>query len=286
MEDCGFKIAVIGMGIIGGSMAYALRGFRNAYIAGCDTNAETRRKAIEKGAADAVFENAADAVENADVVVFCVYPELVPRIIDENRGHFKRGAVITDVCGVKSLLSEEILRVLPEGCEYVGGHPMAGRETDGFDSATPELFGMCGYIVTPTAASTPEGIALVREIAAYIGATAITESTPEVHDSVIAYTSDLMHVSAAALCLDYNRGMNRAYTAGAFRDCTRIANINPELWSGLFLENRENLLFEIERFQTSIGKIKDAIEKNDRDELRRLLSEVRENKLEMQKRMP
>lgn len=286
MEDSDFKIAVIGLGIIGGSMAYALRGFHGAHIAGCDTNAETRRKAVEKGAVDAVFDNTADAVRDASLVVFCVYPELMPKLIFENRENFKRGAVITDVCGVKSALTKKVLEVLPEECEYIGGHPMAGRETDGFDSASPELFGMCGYIITPTEKSTPSGISLVHEMAAYIGATAITESTPEEHDGIIAYTSDLMHIAAAALCLDFNSGMNRAYTAGAFRDCTRIANINPELWSGLFLENRDNVLCEIERLQNSVERLRAAIENRDRDKLKKLLTEVRDNKLEMQKRMP
>lgn len=285
MEDSDFKIAVIGLGIIGGSMAYALRGFRGAYIAGCDTNAETRRKAVEKGAVDAVFDNTADAVRDATLVVFCVYPELMPKLIFENRENFKKGAVITDVCGVKSALTKKVLEVLPEECEYIGGHPMAGRETDGFDSASPELFGMCGYIITPTEKSTPSGISLVHEMAAYIGATAITESTPDEHDGIIAYTSDLMHIAAAALCLDFNIGMNRAYTAGAFRDCTRIANINPELWSGLFLENRDNVLCEIERLQNSVERLRSAIENRDREKLKNLLTKVRDNKLEMQRRM-
>ena len=163
---------------------------------------------------------------------------------------------------------------------------MAGKETDGFDSAAPELFGMCGFIITPISSSSPDAINLVREMAKFIGATRITESTPEEHDSVIAYTSDLMHVSAAALCLDYNSKMNRAYTAGAFRDCTRIANINPQLWSQLFLENKNFLLEELDAFLNSLSKFKSAIETSDKQALIRLLSSVRENKLTMQDKEP
>lgn len=287
MEESGFsKIAIIGLGIIGGSMAYALHGFKNAKISGCDVNPETRRKALAAKAVDEVFESPASAIENADLVVLCVYPELITKIIAENAKYFKRGAVITDVCGVKTKLSKEIAEILPEGTTYVGGHPMAGKETDGFDSASPELFGMCGYIITPIESSTPESIRLVSDMARYVGATRLTMATPEEHDSVIAYTSDLMHVSAAALCLDYNKKMNRAYTAGAFRDCTRIANINPQLWSQLFLENRDSLLEELDTFINSVTRFKKAIEEKNRIELEEILSIVRENKLTMQEKEP
>ncbi len=287
MEESGFfKIAVIGLGIIGGSMAYALHGFKNATISGCDTNSETRRKALNSGAVDEVFESPAPAIKDADLVVLCVYPELITKIVSENASYFKKGAVITDVCGVKTKLAREMKKVLPKGTTYVGGHPMAGKETDGFDSATPELFGMCGFIITPIEGSTPEAVDLVTRMARYIGATRITLATPEEHDSVIAYTSDLMHVSAAALCLDYNRKMNRAYTAGAFRDCTRIANINPQLWSQLFLENKEFLLQELDTYINSLERIRSAITYDDKDAIEEMLSKVRENKLTMQTKEP
>ncbi len=286
MEESGFKIAIIGLGIIGGSMAYALRGFKGAKIAGCDVNPDTRRKALATKAVDEVFESPAPAIENADLVVLCVYPELITKIVKENSSVFKKGAIITDVCGVKTKLAGEMAEILPPNTNYVGGHPMAGKETDGFDSATPELFGMCGFIITPIESSTPEAIGLVTDMAKYIGATRLTLATPEEHDSVIAYTSDLMHVSAAALCLDYNRKMNRAYTAGAFRDCTRIANINPQLWSQLFLENKDFLLEELDSFINSVTRFREAIAADDKQCLETMLATVRENKLTMQAKEP
>ncbi len=286
MDNSDFKIAIIGLGIIGGSMAYALNGFKSATIYGCDTDPETRAKALAKGAVHQVSAYSCDAIRDADLVILCTYPEMIVNIIKENRDSFKPGAVITDVCGVKTELTRRIEANLPKFCEYVGGHPMAGKETHGFDSAAPELFGMCGYIITPSASSTPRGIELVHKMAQYIGATRICAASPEEHDSVIAYTSDLMHVSASALCLDYNSKMNRAYTAGAFRDCTRIANINPELWSELFLENRDFLLKELETYINSLAKFKTAIAGNDGAELTRLLATVRKNKLDMQAKEP
>jgi len=287
MKDDGFfKIAIIGLGIIGGSMAYALRGFKNAKISGCDINPETRQKALSKKAVDEVFDSPAPAICDADLIVLCLYPELITKIVSENASCFKKGAVITDICGVKTKLSQRMKEILPKDTTYVGGHPMAGKETDGFDSAMPELFRDCGFIITPTSDSTPDSIRLITQMAEHIGATRITYATPEEHDSIIAYTSDLMHISASALCLDYNKKMNLAYTAGAFRDCTRIANINPQLWSQLFLENRSFLLKELDSFITSVTKIRDAIKDENKEFLEQLLSQVTKNKLAMLAKEP
>ncbi len=286
MENSDFKIAIIGLGIIGGSMAYALKGFKNASIWGCDIDTQTLEKALEKGAVDFATASPNEAIENADLVILCTYPDNIIDIITKNKTYFKKGAIITDVCGVKNNLSKKIETALSEHCQYIGSHPMAGKETHGFDSASPELFGMCGYIITPGNSSTPEGLGLIKDMARFIGATRITVASPDEHDSVIAYTSDLMHVSAAALCLEYNQNMNRAYTAGAFRDCTRIANINPELWSGLFLENRDFLLKELDQYIDSLVEFKKGIENRDRARLKELLLRVRKNKLDMQNKEP
>ena len=286
MDNPDFKIAIIGLGIIGGSMAYALNGFKNAEIYGCDIDPETRQKALDSGAVHKVAPNPEDAIRNADLVILCTYPEMIVKTVKENRAFFKKGAVITDVCGVKTKLTKQIEEILPDGCQYVGGHPMAGKETHGFDSASPELFGMCGYIITPSASSTQVGIELVRSMAKYIGATRICVATPAEHDSVIAYTSDLIHISASALCLEYNEKMNRAYTAGAFRDCTRIANINPPLWTELFLENREYTLDALDTYIASLEKFREAIQEKDSENLCKMLSRVRENKLFMQAKEP
>lgn len=279
-----FQIAVIGLGIIGGSMAYALRGFRSSKIIGCDICEETREKAMKNKAVHSVTADPATAVKDADLVIICVYPDMIAPVIAQCAPHFKQGAVITDVCGVKTEVARQIQKVLPDDVDYVGGHPMAGKEVDGFTNASPELFWMTGFIVTPITTSKPDSIALVKEMAHYIGATRITENSPEEHDAIIAYTSDLMHISAAALCLDFHPKMNRAYTAGSFRDCTRIAQINPELWTEIFLQNKKNTLTEIDRFLGSIQKLRSTIESENREELKCLLSHVKENKETMQKR--
>ena len=284
--DGGFKTAVIGLGMIGGSLAYALRGFRCGVVVGCDINPQICAEAEKQGAVSKAYTRAEDAVKDADLVVFCTYPNTIPRLVEETCRYFKAGTVVSDVCGIKTELAQKLERLLPPGVDYVGGHPMAGKETEGFLNATPELFWMTGFIVTPSKDARPESIALVREMAEYIGATRIAVASYQEHDSVIAYTSDLMHIAASALCLDFHSDMNRAYTAGAFRDCTRIANINPKLWTELFLSNRENTLKEIQRYMESLNRIFEALKEKDGTSLEQLLAQVRKNKLYMQEKEP
>ena len=281
-----FKTAVIGLGLIGGSMAWALRGFKNGIVVGCDTNPETRLAVMKEKAVSEVYDNPGDAIDGADLVIICTYPESIPKIVEENRDRFKKGAVITDVCGVKTHIAEEICRLKPENVDYIGGHPMAGKEVEGFENATDELFWMTGFIITPTDNSKKENISLIWDMAKYIGAARITTASPKEHDSVIAYTSDLMHIAAAGLCLDFNENMNRAYTAGAFRDCTRIAMINPELWTELFIANSENTVTEIDKYVKSLNQLKKAVGDKDEEKLFELLSKVRENKKRMQSMEP
>lgn len=277
-----FRIAVIGLGIIGGSVAYALRGFRNAEIVGFDINPKIGEEALAKGAVCKIYNNPKDAIEGADLVVLAAYPAAIVETVEKNRESFKKGAVVTDICGVKTEISKRITESLPPNVDYVGGHPMAGKEVDGFANASAELFWACGYIITPTDSSKKESVKLIREMAKYMGATRITVSSPQIHDSVIAYTSDLMHIAASALCLEYNENMNRVYTAGAFRDCTRVALINPKLWTELFLANAEYTVEETDRFINSLLKIRNAIADGDEERLCALLERVRQNKIDMQ----
>lgn len=285
-SDGDFKIMIVGLGLIGGSMAYALRGFKNAEIIGVDIDPETRRKAVKEKAVHRACADMSDAASEADLIIMCTYPDLAVKLLEEHRDELKRGVVVTDVCGVKTDVSRRIRRALPDHADYVGGHPMAGKEVEGFDNACPELFWMTGYIITPFADSKPESVKLIKELAHFIGATRITVASPEEHDAIIAYTSDLMHVSASALCLTYPEKMNRAYTAGSFRDCTRIARINPELWTELFLSNAKNTAAEIDRLIENLNTIKSAILSNDEKGLYSILERVHKNKLTMQAKEP
>lgn len=279
-----FKIAIIGLGLIGGSMAYRLCGFNGGKVIGYDTNAAICKSAAERGAVADIAQNVGSAIDGADLVIIATYPDSVAKIVEQNSDKFKKGAVITDICGVKSRISKEICAAVPDGVFYVGSHPMAGKEVEGFDNAEPTLFDGCGFIIVPTEKSDDKSIELVSSMARHLGAARLAVNTPEEHDSIIAYTSDLMHISASALCLDFNENMNLAYTAGAFRDCTRIAMINPKLWTELFLENAEHIVTEIDRFSASLNKFRDAIANGRADRLFDILSTVRANKTDILKR--
>lgn len=279
-----FKIAIIGLGLIGGSMAYRLCGFNGGIVIGYDTNAAICESAAECGAVTDIAQDVGGAIDGADLVIIATYPDSVAKIVEQNSDKFKKGAVITDICGVKSRISKEICAAVPDGVFYVGSHPMAGKEVEGFDNAEPTLFDGCGFIIVPTEKSDDKSIELVSSMARHLGAARLAVNTPEEHDSIIAYTSDLMHISASALCLDFNENMNLAYTAGAFRDCTRIAMINPKLWTELFLENAEHIVTEIDRFSASLNKFRDAIANGRADRLFDILSTVRANKTDILKR--
>lgn len=277
------RIAVIGLGLMGASLTSALKGYQyphgseqTATIIGMDIDKTVCLKAKIYGVADEIYENVQEAVQEADVVIFCVYPHLIADIIAG--AEFKKGAVITDICGVKSPLYKELMSSLPPETDYVGIHPMAGKEIDGFDNADKNIFKNTGFIITPLPSTKPESVELMRSIAFYTGAARIEIVSPEIHDDIIAYTSDLMHISAAALCVDYHKDMTLAYTAGAFRDCTRIANINAPLWTELLLSNKEFTMKHLKNYIENLQKIYSALETEDGAGLNSLLQTASDNK--------
>ncbi len=326
-------ISIIGLGLMGGSLAFALRGFKNARILGVEKDALTAEKALAAGAVDEVLPMR-EAVAASDLVVFCVYPHVLLELISNHLPYFKKGAVVTDICGVKTGLYSAISELAPMNFEYVGIHPMAGKEVEGFDNATGELFRNTGFIIVPLTddhlsadhlikeclamdhlpadrlvndhladdhlaknhsaknhlpadhlpnnQQSERGISLLKELAEYIGVARIAVAGPTLHDEIIAYTSDLMHISAAMLCVD-QRMVNRAFTAGAYRDCTRIANINPGLWTELLLDNRSFVLGHLDNYIKNLEKVKTCLAEEDREGLYQLLDTAGKNKREMLK---
>ena len=282
-----YRVALIGCGCIGAAHMDDIHDKTDITVeCVCDTNEQRARDFYAKYHACRYETDWKRVVssESVDIVIIATYPDSVAKIVKQNSDKFKKGAVITDICGVKSRISKEICSAVPDGVFYVGSHPMAGKEVEGFDNAEPTLFDGCGFIIVPTEKSDDKSIELVSSMARHLGAARLAVNTPEEHDSIIAYTSDLMHISASALCLNFNENMNLAYTAGAFRDCTRIAMINPKLWTELFLENAEHIVTEIDRFSASLNKFRDAIANGRADRLFDILSTVRANKTDILKR--
>ncbi len=273
------KVAIIGLGLIGGSIARRLRGFHNCTIAAYNRTAETLLLAKQDGAIDEGSSDVGEVMENADLIILCLYPQLNVDIIKENISHIKKGAVITDVSGVKGFMVDSLTKILPEDVDFVGAHPMAGREVGGYKSSTDTLFNKASFLITPTKNNKPESIALVRELAEYIGCKHVVTTTPHEHDEVIAYTSQLMHVVAVALCDNPMIERSTFFSAGSLRDCTRVAIINEKMWSELFIENKDALASRIDEMQQSLEKIKQAVKKSDRDELENIMKHATSQKM-------
>lgn len=273
------KIAIIGLGLIGGSIARRLKGFHNCVISAYNRTPETLLLARQDGAIDEGYSSPGDAMRDADLIIMCLYPKLNVDFIKENLSSIKPGAVITDVTGIKGYMVRELSDILPDDVDFIGGHPMAGREVGGYKSSTDTLFDNASYIITPTPKNKPENISLIREMAKHIGCTTVMTTTPDNHDAIIAYTSQLMHVVAVALCDNPMIERSASFSAGSLRDCTRVAVINAQMWSELFVENKEQLSARIQEMIDSLNKIKTAVDNSDRNKLEEIMEHATEQKL-------
>lgn len=273
------KIAIIGLGLIGGSIARRLRGFHNCTIAAYNRTAESLELALSDGVIDEACSAPGDAMKDADLIIMCLYPQLNIDFVRDNLEYIKDGAVITDVTGVKGFIIREMKKILPETVDFIGGHPMAGREVGGYKSSTDTLFDNAPYIITPDKTNKPENVQLIRDMAKYIGCRVVVTTTPDEHDSIIAYTSQLMHIVAVALCDNPLLERSSSFAGGSLQDCTRIAVINEKMWSELFVENKEHLAERITEFQECLERIKTAVLNEDRNTLEDIMKHATQQKL-------
>jgi len=276
-----YTIGIIGLGLMGASMAYALRGFRSATLLGADLDDLVCRRAEAAGAVHEAVTDPGHVMERADLLLFCVYAHHIPVLLGANAQRLKPGCVLSDICGVKTPLYEKIMPLLPPGMTYIGLHPMAGKERDGFENADAGLYRNSGFLITPTERSTPESIALMKDLASYIGATRLQVVSPADHDALIAYTSDLMHIASAGLCVHPHPAIHPAFTAGAFRDCTRVADINADAWAELLMDNHRNTVASLDQYIADLTAMRTALATEDKDALRALLQTAGENKRDM-----
>lgn len=256
------QIVLIGLGLIGGSMAMALRGFEDYEIVGVDRDPATLEFAAAHGVADRVTGDAAAALRAADVVYLCLHPRGIVEFLAAHRDDFKPGALVTDVCGVKTAVVDAAA-VLPEGTDFVGGHPMAGKETSGVFYADGNLFRGAHYILTPRPRNTPEHLALLRRIAGHIGCRDVVETTTQKHDAIIAYTSQVMHIMAVAVCDDPDLFDCKGFEGGSFRDCTRVAALDVPLWTELFSMNAPALTKVIRNLEDNLRSYREVLERGD-----------------------
>ncbi len=266
-------VTVVGLGLIGGSIARALRPHVQSLYA-VDRDQSVLDFAQKQGVIDPAPE---DALQRSDVVMLCLYPEASLEFVERHLKDFKSGCILTDAVGVKTPLMKLYHKLKP-GFTYIGGHPMAGREVSGFLNATDNMFAGAGFIITPPEDAAEEQIRVVERIAAAIGCRTIIRTTPENHDKIIAYTSQLPHAIATAMCDTPLLVKHKNFTGGSFEDVTRVAKINEDLWTELFIENKAYLIEEIDRFSASLERIKNAVAAGDAEQLRDIMRRVRQDK--------
>ena len=267
--------AIVGLGLIGGSYAKALRNLKVRKILGMDISHGIARACLNANMIDEVVEEGGRNLKEADVIICSVYPEAVVGFVRQNVQNFAEGMLMTDATGVKGTMPREIQELLPEGCEFISGHPMAGRQGSGLGMSDAAIFNNSNYIIVPTEKNTPEAVSWLEDFAKALGCARSVKVSMEDHDKIIAYTSDLPHITAVALVNSASYNENTQYfIAGGFRDATRVADINPDLWSDLFLSNRDNVIAEIENYQSQLERWKKAIVDNDRETLKKIMREA------------
>lgn len=260
------KITVVGLGVIGGSFVKALKG-KGYEVYGIDTNQQTLDMAKEEGCIIEGYLDGKDIIPETDLTIICLYPSLVLDFIKNNQ--FKPGSIVTDAVGIKSYFLREALSIIPEDVEYISIHPMAGREKKGYQYASKQVFENANFIIVYHDDNKKSIIDFVQEFSKQLGFRSVKIMSPEAHDEIISFTSQLPHCLAVSLMnSDDQKYETGKYIGDSFRDLTRIANINEDLWDELFMNNKQYLLASIERFEEQLDILKNAIRDNDDETLK------------------
>lgn len=269
--DVSKKILIVGLGLLGGSYARALKRF------GFHISAITKdQSSIDYAMEEKIIDEGSTKLDeriigDADLVIFALYPHVFVEWIEENQGLLKSGAIITDVTGVKGSIVYRIQDMLRPDVEFVPAHPMAGREVSGVENSTDKIFAGANYIVTPTEKNTPEAIQTCMELGRLLGFSNVTTLSPEEHDEMIGFLSQLTHCIAITLMTCNEKEDMEKFTGDSFRDLTRIARINEMMWSELFIANKEALLEQMNLFMDKFAELKEMLEKEDVEGMKKMM---------------
>lgn len=269
-----YRIAIVGLGHIGGSICKAIKKNTKFLCYGIEKDKEVIEEALKKEFIE--YELPVEELCNMDFVFVCLYPHDTIDFINQNHDNFGEDTIVIDCCGVKK---EIVDKINTKGINFVGGHPMAGGENSGYKFSRTRLFRGAYFVLTPIDVS--ENVVLkVTNLVMALGLRDITVTTPEKHDQVIAYTSQLAHAVSAAYILNDTFKERTGFSAGSYADLTRVAKLNSKMWTELFLCNKEPLVHEIDNFISNLEQIKNAVSSGDDKELCRLLEESNQLKIE------
>ena len=269
--DVSKKILIVGLGLLGGSYAKVLKRF------GFHISAITKEQSsIDYAIGEKMIDEGSTEIDEriigeADLVIFALYPHVFVEWIEQNQHFLKSGAIITDVTGVKRSIVYKIQDMLREDVEFIAAHPMAGREVSGVENSTDKMFVGANYIVTPTDKNTSEAINTCLELGRLLGFSNVTTLSPEEHDEMIGFLSQLTHCIAITLMTCNDKENMEKFTGDSFRDLTRIARINDLMWSELFVENKDALLKQMDMFIDKFKELKNMLEAEDIDGMRKMM---------------
>lgn len=268
---------IIGLGLIGGSMAKAIKEKNEYNVYGHDIIESTLQAAQLTGAIDAPLDTV--GLSRCDIVIISLYPDATVDYIVANANGFKKGCIVIDCSGVKKHICEKINPIAQKhGFTFIGGHPMAGTQFWGFDSSRASLFKGASMILTPLENTDAALIDTAKKFFLSLGFGDITFTTPEEHDRIIAYTSQLAHVVSNAYVKSPTALSRKGFSAGSYKDMTRVAKLNEQMWTELFMDNKENLVNELDILIENLQQYKSALNKADYEKLRSLLREGKDTK--------
>ena len=282
--DTSKKILIVGLGLLGGSYAKALKRF-GFHISALTLNPSDIDYAIENGIIDRGTTTLdKDIIGGADLVIFALYPHVFVKWIEENQHLLKSGALITDVTGVKGSIVYKIQNILRSDVEFIAAHPMAGREVSGVENSSAVIFIGANYIVTPTERNTPEAVETCLELGKLLGFSRVSTLSPEDHDEMIGFLSQLTHCIAITLMTCNDKEDMERFTGDSFRDLTRIARINDLMWSELFLANKDVLIQQMDMFMNKFAELKEMLACEDVEGMRAMMRHSTERRAHFDKR--
>ncbi len=270
------KVVISGLGIIGGSFAKAIKKYTDNFIVGINRSRKPLEDALQCGAIDVI--GTVDDLKDADMLILGTFPEAAVNFVKENASLIPEKCIVIDSAGIKSEICPELSAISEKyGFSFVGCHPMAGKEKNGFSAAESDLFVGASCILVPGNAK-QSAVETVEKLARKIGFSQLVITTPEEHDRMIAFTSQLPHVIACSYVMSPVCPKHKGFSAGSYRDVSRVASINEKLWAELFLENKDPLITEIDLLTKHLLDIRTAIENGDRNQLEELLAKSRKVK--------
>lgn len=271
------NIAVVGLGLIGGSICKALKKSTDHTVFGFDINESINSFALLDSSIDKMLDDS--NINRCDFIFLCVYPKATIDFVKEKASHIKKGAVVIDCGGIKTSICDECFEIANNsGFNFIGGHPMAGLHHSGYKYSTSTLYNDASMILTPQSTDDIELLSEVTGLIKSIGFSSVTVTTPKEHDKIIAFTSQLAHVVSNAYVKSPQAQVHKGFSAGSYKDLTRVAKLNENMWTELFLKNKENLCFEIDHLVSELTKYKEAMQNDDEETLKALLKDGSDRK--------